>query len=131
MRFLRSLAPLLVLLWATVAASALDRNAFSFRNYDLDVRVDPAAQAFSARGKLTATNVSTLPQNAVALQISSTLEWRLVRVNGADAEYITQSYTTDIDHTGAVSEAVITLAKPLAPGASLEIEIGYSGTIPA
>src|SRR6185437_15376000 len=105
MKLSRSLGAVLLLFCLTAAASALDRNAFSFRNYDLQMRVDPAAQALSVRGKLTATNVSSAPQSALALQISSTLQWRLLRVDGAPVEYITQSYTTDVDHTGAVSEA--------------------------
>jgi hypothetical protein len=131
MKLSRSLRAVLLLFFLTVAASALDRNAFSFRNYDLEIRLDPAAEALSARGKITVTNISDVPQSALALQISSTLEWRLVEVDGQPVEYITQSYTTDIDHTGSVHEAVITLKQPLAPGASVQVEAGYSGTIPA
>ncbi len=131
MRRFRSLGAVFLLFCLTAMAAALDRHAFSFHDYDMELRVDPAAQALSARGKFTVTNVSNVPQSELALQISSTLEWRLVRVNGAAVQYITQSYTTDVDHTGSVEEAVITLSHPLAPGASVQVEAGYSGTIPA
>ena len=41
-----------------------------------------------------------------------------------------QPYTSDIDHTGSLSEAVVTLAKQIAPSTSLTLEIAYEGTIP-
>ncbi|MGE0406716.1 MAG: hypothetical protein AB7O65_10470, partial [Candidatus Korobacteraceae bacterium] len=127
----RSLGVFLLLLVLPKLATALDRNAFRFHDYDLLVRLDPAAQAISARGKLTVTNISNVPQKALALQISSTLEWRLVEAAGTPVQYLTQTYTTDIDHTGAVSEAIVTLPQALAPGASIVMEVGYSGVIPA
>jgi len=36
---------------------------------------------------------------------------------------------TDADHTGLMSEAVVALAQPLAPGASMTLDALYSGTI--
>lgn len=112
-------------------AAGLDREAFSFRSYDLQLNVDPAAQALSARGKIVVRNISDTPQTILILQISSTLEWRMVEVAGQPAQYVTQRFTSDIDHTGSVSEAVVSLPHALAPGVSLELEVGYSGTIPS
>src|SRR5262249_904388 len=37
---------------------------------------------------------------------------------------------SDIDHTGAVSEAIVTLAKDVPPEQSVALEIGYEGIIP-
>ena len=37
---------------------------------------------------------------------------------------------SDVDHTGQLHEAAIALATPLAPGATLELDVTYSGTMP-
>ncbi len=129
MKLLCGLCFLVLLL--PLSAAALDRNHFSFSYYDFELRIDPAAQAVAARGKVTIRNLSSQPQPAVPLQISSTLGWRQVEIAGKPVQYVTQPYTTDLDHTGAVSEAIVTLPQPLAPGASVELDVGYSGTIPA
>ena len=111
--------------------AVLDRGAFTFTNYELEVRVDPAGQALAARGKITLRNDSGQPQTVVAMQISSSLSWRLVQVAGRPVQFETQPYTTDIDHTGSVTEAIITLPNPVPPRGTVEIEVGYSGTISA
>jgi hypothetical protein len=108
---------------------ALDRAAFTFTRYDLEVRVDPQGHAIAARGKIRLRNDSASPQDALALQISSSLEWRLIHVNGNDVEYVTDKYTTDMDHTGAVEEAAVRLPAPVPPKGEIELEVGYSGTI--
>lgn len=36
---------------------------------------------------------------------------------------------TDADHTGAATEAVLTLPEPLAPGASVSLDLFYTGTV--
>jgi hypothetical protein len=122
---------LLVFLLACSSAclAALDRGAFTFTSYDLEVRVDPAGGALAARGKVTLRNDSSTPQNLAAMQISSSLSWRLVQVAGKPVQFETQPYTTDIDHTGAVSEAIITLPGAVPPHGTVEVEVGYSGAI--
>ncbi len=110
-------------------AFALDRTAFTFTHYDLELRVDPAGHALSARGKIRVRNDSSTPQDSLALQISSSLQWRAILVNGKDVEYITQQYTTDFDHTGAMEEAIVRLGSPVPPKTELEVEVGYTGTI--
>ena len=40
-----------------------------------------------------------------------------------------QSYTSDIDHTGALQEAIVTLPEALAPGGTLKLEVSYGGEI--
>jgi hypothetical protein len=113
-----------------VRAYALDREAFTFTSYNLDVRIEPEQQRMSARGKITLRNDSTLPEKNLSLQISSTLGWRSIQLDGKPVEFISQSYTSDIDHTGALSEALVTLPKDIPPKGMLELEVGYEGVIP-
>jgi hypothetical protein len=107
----------------------LDRTAFTFLTYDMEVRVDPAGQALAARGKIRLRNDSSTPQNELALQISSSLAWRLVNVNGQDVQYSENAYTSDIDHTGSLSEVLVRLPEPVPPQGAIEVEVGYSGQI--
>ncbi len=44
------------------------------------LRLEPEQQRLGARGKITMRNDSTEPQKVVALQISSSLNWRAIRV---------------------------------------------------
>jgi hypothetical protein len=121
---------LISVLSAFASAATLDRNAFTFTNYDLEFRVNPEEQAVAARGKIMLRNDSTAPQKLVVLQISSTLEWRMIQVAGEDVEYVAQPFNSDLDHTGKVTEAVVTLPAAIPPKSTVELEVGYSGTIP-
>jgi hypothetical protein len=114
----------------TSAAAALNREAFTVAKYDLDVHLEPKQQRLGARGKITLRNDSSQPQKIVALQISSSLNWRSIRVAGNAVQVVSQPYTSDIDHTGALSEAVVTLPDEIKPKNSVELEIGYEGVIP-
>ncbi len=40
-----------------------------------------------------------------------------------------RAYTSDIDHTGLLNEAIVKLDKPLAPGEILRLKLRYSGTV--
>jgi hypothetical protein len=120
----------LLVLCGIQSARALDRQAFTFTSYDLKIKVTPATQSFEAEGKLTLRNDTQQPQRNPVLQISSTLAWNSITVAGKPAQYLAQPYTTDIDHTGALSEAVITLPQPVPPQGTVEIEISYGGKIP-
>jgi hypothetical protein len=121
---------LCVLCASAVNGFSLDREAFTFTNYDLDVRVEPEQQRLAVRGKITLRNDSGSPQKNVFLQISSTLEWRSITASGKPVQFLTHAYLSDIDHTGAVSEAIVTLPQPIPPQGTMELEIGYEGTIP-
>jgi len=109
---------------------ALDREAFTFTNYDLDVRVEPEQQRLGVRGKIALRNDSTVPQRDVALQISSTLDWRSIQCSGKTVQFVTHEYTSDIDHTGALSEAIATLPREVPPQGTVELDVGYEGVIP-
>ncbi len=119
-----------ILLVLCGSAFALDREAFTFTNYDLNVRVEPEQQRLAVRGKITLRNDSGKPQSNLSLQISSSLDWRSIRVNGKAAQFVTQEYDSDIDHTGSLSEAIVSFPKEIPPNGTVEFEIGYEGTIP-
>jgi hypothetical protein len=108
---------------------ALDRAAFTFVHYDLEVRIDPNGHAIAARGKIRLRNDANTPQRNLTLQISSSLAWRMMEMNGQPVQYVAEPYTTDIDHTGAVSEAVVTLPSAVAAKGTVELEVGYQGRI--
>jgi hypothetical protein len=112
-----------------VSAFSLDREAFTFTNYDLNVRVEPDQQRLGVRGRITLRNDSLSPQKIAVLQISSSLDWRSIRAGDLAVQFVTQTYTSDIDHTGALSEAIVTLPQPVAPKATIELEIAYEGVI--
>jgi hypothetical protein len=121
------------LLWivctAAVTAFSLDREAFTFTKYDLDVRVEPALQRLGVRGTITLRNDSPAPQRIAVLQISSSLDWRSIRAGGKQLQFVAQSYTSDIDHTGALSEVIVTLPEAVLPKHSVDLEIAYEGVI--
>ena len=119
-------------LWCafTLPATALDREAFTFTNYDLSVRIEPEQQRLGVRGTITLRNDSTSPQKDIALQVSSTLDWSSIKIKGKPVEFVGHEYTSDIDHTGALSEAIITLPNDLPPKGTIVVEVGYEGVIP-
>src|SRR3984893_482515 len=127
MKFLRILSILCGLL---LQAYAIDREAFAFTNYNLDVRVEPEQQRLAVRGKISLRNESASPQKTLSLQISSSLGWRSIQLDGKPVQFVSQPYTSDIDHTGALSEALVILPKEVPLQGTLELEIGYEGIIP-
>src|SRR6266849_1863934 len=112
------------------AAWALEREAFTIAKYDLEIRLEPEQQRLGARGKITLRNDSSQPQKIVALQVSSSLNWRSIRVGDNAVQFVSQPYTSDIDHTGALSEAVVTLPDEIRPKDSVEVDVGYEGVLP-
>jgi hypothetical protein len=125
----RSLCFLCVLCVSAVNAFSLDREAFAFTSYELNVRIEPEQQRLGVRGKITLRNDSATPQKIAVLQISSSLDWRSIRAGDQAVQFVTQTYTSDIDHTGALSEAIVTLPQAVAPKGTIELEIAYEGVI--
>ena len=121
---------LCVLCGSSIFSAALDREAFTITKYDLQIRLEPEQQRLGARGKITIRNDSTQPQKIVTLQISSSLNWRSIHVDAKPVQYVSQPYVSDIDHTGALSEAIVTLPAEIKPKDSVDVEIGYEGVIP-
>ena len=120
----------LIVFASALRCDALDREAFTISKYDLGVRIDPAQQRLGVRGKLTLRNDSAMSQKAVALQISSSLHWLSIRAGGKPLQFVAQNYNSDIDHSGALSEAIVDLPAAVPARNSIDLEIGYEGTIP-
>jgi len=119
------------ILWAFAGSClALNREAFTFTKYDLNLHIEPEQQRLAARGNISLRNDSGVPQKNLSLQISSSLGWRSIQVSGHPVQFLSQTYTSDIDHTGALSEAIVTLPQEVPPKGTVEIEIGYEGVIP-
>ncbi len=110
-------------------SDTLDRNAFTFLNWNLNLRIEPSSESLFARGKITIRNDSDKPQRRVSLQISSSLKWASIRLNGAVLPFTSAQIRSDLDHSGKVQEAIITLPAAVAPAASTELEVAYSGTV--
>ncbi len=120
-----------------------EREAITFTRYDLDLHLAPAESRMNAVARLAVRNDGKMPLSRVFLALSSTLTWEAVservgeRVGerAGDASvtlhFDAGRLDTDADHTGAESEAVVTLSHALAPGASTELTAIYSGTLAA
>jgi len=119
----------LIFLILVLPTFAIDREAFTFTKYELDARIERDQQRLGVRGRLTLRNDSNTPQKIAILQISSSLDWRSIRADDKQLQFVSQPYTSDVDHTGSLSEAVVTLPRELKPKESIDLEIGYEGTI--
>ncbi len=128
-RFHKLLGILCVLCAFAVNCFSLDREAFSVTNYDLKLQVEPEQHRLGVRGKITLRNDTSAPQKVAVLQISSSLDWRSIKAGDKTLQFVTQPYTSDIDHTGSLSEAIVTLPQAVAPKGTIELEIGYEGVV--
>lgn len=115
---------------SVVNAFSLDREAFAFADYDLNVQMEAEQHRLAVRGKITLRNDSSQPQRTAILQISSSLDWRSVKAGDKPLQFVSQIYTSDIDHTGALSEAIVSLPQVVVPKGTLELEVGYEGVVP-
>jgi hypothetical protein len=130
------------------SALALDREAFTFTDYNLTAKIDPGFHVLRSMGTVTLRNDSGKPQRIAVLQISSSLQWESIRIlptvsteatpaaptdkeksNGKPLQYLVQPYTSDMDHTGELSEAIVTLPTDIPPQARVQLQIAYSGVI--
>lgn len=120
---------------APVADDA-ERHAVTFTNLDLDVRLRTVEQHIAVRAQLTVRNDGQTPLARIPLQISSTLQWERIRVAGTggqlkDVVFPVALLKSDVDHTGQLNEAAVPLSQPLAPGGTVQLDVTYSGDIPA
>jgi hypothetical protein len=115
---------------SVVNAVSLDREAFAFAHYALNLQVEPDQHRLAVRGKVTLRNDSSQPQKTAILQISSSLDWRSIKAGEKPLQFVSQIYTSDIDHTGALSEAIVSLPQVVVPKGTLELEIAYEGVVP-
>jgi hypothetical protein len=111
-----------------------ERQAVTFTAFDLDVHLRPAEQRLAVRAQLTVRNDGKTPLTRIPLQLSSSLNWERIRIDGPEGQKKDQAFqvatlNSDTDHTGQLHEAVVPLAQPLAPGESLRVDVTYSGVI--
>ncbi|MFZ1943985.1 MAG: M1 family aminopeptidase [Acidobacteriaceae bacterium] len=101
----------------------------TYRSYDFEVHLEPSQHSIAVQARIVAQNNSDKPLERIALQLSSSLHWYSIQVDGKPAKFETEALDSDIDHTGALTEAVVKLGTPLGPGASIRINAIYSGTV--
>jgi len=118
----------------TLAVTDAERSALTFTAYDLDAHLTPSSAGISVRAVLAVRNDGPTPLPRLILDITSSIHWDAVSTRTpaavAHLPFATHLVPTDADHTGAMSEAVVTLPQPLAAGASLTLTALYSGAIP-
>ncbi len=121
---------------ATRSATALppvatdaERRSVAYTAFDLDVHLRPAQHYLAVRALITVRNAGTSPLVHLPLQLSSTLAWQQMRIDGRDVAFTQSLVNSDTDHTGQLNEATVTLAHPLAPGAELPLDVTYAGHI--
>ena len=108
-----------------------DRAAIRITQCDLDIRIVPAGSRLIGRARVTVRNESDKPLERIALQISSSLKWESVSLQGRPLPVAQHLLDTDADHTGKASELIVTLPQPLAAGESVALDTFYSGTVEA
>lgn len=110
-----------------------ERSSLVFSAYDLDVHLAPATSQMAVHAKVTVRNSGTVPLARLALQISSSLKWESFAAQNVDRiaplSFVQHTIDTDADHTGKAKEAIVTLPRPLAAGASMELTVFYDGTM--
>jgi hypothetical protein len=114
---------------AAPSAEDAERQAVTYTDFDMDVRLRTAEQHIAVRALVTVRNDGKTPLGRIPLQLSSSLNWERIRVNGNDTAFQVATLNSDADHTGQLHEAAIPLGQPLAPGASLQLDVTYSGAI--
>lgn len=111
-------------------ASDAERRAVTFTAFDMDVHLHVADHRIAVRALLSIRNDGKAPLAHIPLQISSSLNWERIRRNGRDVPFTVATLNSDVDHTGQLHEAAFPLAAPLAPGATTQLDVTYSGAIP-
>ena len=120
---------LIVVLSLCSLAHAIDRDAFTITRYQLEVQIDRTTHVMAVTGKLTLRNDSRIPQKNIALQVSSSLAWNSITLDDKPVQWLGENYTSDIDHTGSLSEVIVTLPNPVPTAASVTLDVQYGGTI--
>jgi hypothetical protein len=106
-----------------------DRQAVTFTDFDMDVRLRATAQHIAVRALVAVRNDGKTPLTRIPLQISSSLNWERIRVNGRDVAFPVATLNSDADHTGQLHEAAVPLAVALLPAQSIQLDVTYSGSI--
>ncbi|HUI62725.1 MAG TPA: hypothetical protein VLX90_21020, partial [Steroidobacteraceae bacterium] len=110
-------------------AFALDREAFTVTRYQLEAQIDRTSHVMAATGTLALRNDSRAPQKVLALQVTSSFAWNNILLDGKPLQWLSETYTSDIDHTGSLTEAIVTLPKEVPPAGTITLGVQYGGTI--
>jgi hypothetical protein len=111
------------------SAEDAEREAVTYTDFDMDVHLRTAEQHIAVRALITVRNDGKTPLAHIPLQISSSLNWERIRANNRDVAFTVATLNSDADHTGQLHEAAVPLL--LAPGAAMQLDVTYSGAIPA
>src|ERR1044071_9522676 len=87
-----------LLVGLSVPAHAIDREAFTFTKYNLDIRIEPEQQRFAVRGKIVLRNDSTSPKKSLPRKFPPSRIGRPIGVEAKPVQFVSQPYTSDIDH---------------------------------
>ncbi|MES2220319.1 MAG: hypothetical protein V4587_05055 [Acidobacteriota bacterium] len=110
-------------------ATDSERSSLTYSSYDFEVHVEPSQHSIAVQARMAARNISDKPLERIALQLSSSLHWDSIQIDGKPAKFETETVDSDIDHTGELTEAVVRLAMPLASGSTIRMNVIYSGTV--
>ena len=117
------------------AVSDRERSAVRITAYDIDTHMTLATGEIATRARITLRNDGADMMTRVPLQISSSLHWdTAAQVDGAERRPIAvteQFLDTDADHTGKAREGVFVLPRPLPSGASVTLDLFYTGALGA
>lgn len=113
--------------------SDTERSSIAVTGINLDLHLNTHDGDAEARAQLTLRNTGDAPLQHVPLRISGALRWESARLAGAASGLPFEQHRLpdDLDHTGVSTELVIALPQPLAPGASVALDLYYGGTLSA
>ncbi|MBV8194029.1 MAG: hypothetical protein JOY80_00730, partial [Candidatus Dormibacteraeota bacterium] len=113
----------------TIKVTDQQRSAVTFTAYDFDVHLAPREHTIAVRARLELRNDGDQPLPVIPLQISSSLHWEGISLDGKRLPMSVATVNSDVDHTGQLSEAAVELPNPLGPKGTLRLEAVYSGPI--
>ena len=110
-------------------ATNAERAALAISAYRLHVHLVPSQQEIAVEANLIVRNAGAQPLAEIALQLSSSLHFEGIEAEGQPLAYQSRTVVSDVDHTGALTEADIRLKQPLAAGQRLALKVIYGGRI--
>ncbi|HTV82635.1 MAG TPA: hypothetical protein VME18_08290 [Acidobacteriaceae bacterium] len=115
---------------ASALITGAERRAVEIVAWDLDVHLEPSQQSIEAHARVTLRNDGAMPLATIPLQLSSTLRFEVVGLDGKPLPFSQSILPSDADHTGELREAAVTLPQLFAPQGEVTLTVDYGGTIP-
>ena len=104
-------------------AEDVDRQAVTFTDLNLDVRLHTAGQQIAVRGLVTVRNTGKAPLPRIPLQISSSLIWERIRIAGRDVSFPIATLNSDGVEVEIIPEHAGRLSLPAILGVLAERKI--------